>query len=38
MVKNYQRHAASRHFPGVVAGEKEDFCKGSFERTSFTLF
>jgi hypothetical protein len=25
-------------FSGTVAGEKEDFCKGSFARTSFTLF
>jgi hypothetical protein len=25
-------------FSGAVAGEKEDFCKGSFTRTSFTLF
>jgi hypothetical protein len=25
-------------FSGAVAGEKEDFCKGSFVRTSFTLF
>jgi hypothetical protein len=25
-------------FSGAVAGEKEDFCKGSFARTSFTLF
>jgi hypothetical protein len=24
-------------FSGAVAGEKEDFCKGSFARTSFTL-
>jgi hypothetical protein len=23
---------------GAVAGEKEDFCKGSFARISFTLF
>jgi hypothetical protein len=29
---------ASSKFSGVVAGEKEDFCKGSFARTSFTLF
>jgi hypothetical protein len=29
---------ASRQFSGAVAGEKEDFCKGSFARTSFTLF
>jgi hypothetical protein len=25
-------------FSGAVAGEKEDFCKGSFAHTSFTLF
>jgi hypothetical protein len=25
-------------FSGAVAREKEDFCKGSFARTSFTLF
>jgi hypothetical protein len=29
---------ASSTFSGAVAGEKEDFCKGSFARTSFTLF
>jgi hypothetical protein len=28
----------SKDFFGAVAGEKEDFCKGSFARTSFTLF
>jgi hypothetical protein len=28
----------SKDFSGAVAGEKEDFCKGSFARTSFTLF
>jgi hypothetical protein len=37
-VKNHQHRAASRHFSGAVAREKEDFCKGSFARTSFTLF
>jgi hypothetical protein len=31
-------HRAINKFSGVVAGEKEDFCKGSFARTSFTLF
>jgi hypothetical protein len=36
MLETY--HAALRNFSGVVAGEKEDFCKGSFTRTSFTLF
>jgi hypothetical protein len=25
-------------FSGAVAREEEDFCKGSFARTSFTLF
>jgi hypothetical protein len=29
---------ASSIFSGAVAGEKEDFCKGSLARTSFTLF
>jgi hypothetical protein len=29
---------ASSYFSGAVAGEKEDFCKGSFARTSFTFF
>jgi hypothetical protein len=28
----------SSYFSGAIAGEKEDFCKGSFARTSFTLF
>jgi hypothetical protein len=31
-------HRHSKDFSGVVAGEKEDFGKGSFARTSFTLF
>jgi hypothetical protein len=31
-------HRAINKFSGAVAGEKEDFCKGSFARTSFTLF
>jgi hypothetical protein len=26
------------NFSAAVAGEKEDFCKESFARTSFTLF
>jgi hypothetical protein len=30
--------ASSKNFSGAVAGKKEDFCKGSFARTSFTLF
>jgi hypothetical protein len=29
---------ASSYFSGAVAGGKKDFCKGSFARTSFTLF
>jgi hypothetical protein len=29
---------ASSIFSGAVAREKEDFCKGSLARTSFTLF
>jgi hypothetical protein len=37
-VKLYQHRAASRTFSGAITGEKEDFCKGSFARTSFTLF
>jgi hypothetical protein len=31
-------HQTAIKFSGAVAGEKEDFCKGSFTRTSFTLF
>jgi hypothetical protein len=31
-------HRLSKDFSGTIAGEKEDFCKGSFARTSFTLF
>jgi hypothetical protein len=34
----YQHRTTIKLFSGVVAGEKEDFCKGSFARTSFTLF
>jgi hypothetical protein len=34
----YHQHRATNKFSGAVAGEKEDFCKGSFARTSFTLF
>jgi hypothetical protein len=29
---------AIKQFSGTVAGEEEDFCKGSLARTSFTLF
>jgi hypothetical protein len=32
------QYRATNKFSGAVAGEKEDFCKGSFARTSFTLF
>jgi hypothetical protein len=32
------QHRAINKFSGAVAGEKEDFCKGSFACTSFTLF
>jgi hypothetical protein len=31
-------HRHNKDFSGAIAGEKEDFCKGSFARTSFTLF
>jgi hypothetical protein len=34
----HHHHRAINKFSGAVAGEKEDFCKGSFTRTSFTLF
>jgi hypothetical protein len=31
--------APSTSFSGAIVGEeKEDFCKGNFARTSFTLF
>jgi hypothetical protein len=33
----HQHRTAIKLFSGAVAGEKEDFCKGSFARTSFTL-
>jgi hypothetical protein len=32
------QHRAINKFSGAVAGAKEDFYKGSFARTSFTLF
>jgi hypothetical protein len=35
---HHQHCAASSPFFGAVAWEKEDFCKGSFTCTSFTLF
>jgi hypothetical protein len=34
----HQYRTAIKLFSGAVAREKEDFCKGSFTRTSFTLF
>jgi hypothetical protein len=34
----YISTGAIKLFSGAVAGEEEDFCKGSFARTSFTLF
>jgi hypothetical protein len=34
----HQYRTAIKLFSSIVAGEKEDFCKGSFARTSFTLF
>jgi hypothetical protein len=37
-VGGHQHRTAIKLFSGAVAGEKEDFCKGSFACTSFTLF
>jgi hypothetical protein len=34
----HHHHRAINKFSGAVAGEEEDFCKGSFACTSFTLF
>jgi hypothetical protein len=34
----HQHRRKQQEFSGAVAGEKEDFCKGSFACTSFTLF
>jgi hypothetical protein len=34
----HHQHRATNKFSGAIAREKEDFCKGSFSRTSFTLF
>jgi hypothetical protein len=34
----HHQHRTTNKFSGAVAEEKEDFCKGSFARTSFTLF
>jgi hypothetical protein len=31
-------HRHSKDFSGAIAGEKEDFCKGTFAHASFTLF
>jgi hypothetical protein len=36
--KKLPRQLRASKFSGAVAGGKEDFCKGSFTRTSFTLF
>jgi hypothetical protein len=39
MAIHIYRTASIKNFSGAIAGEeKEDFCKGSFARTSFTLF
>jgi hypothetical protein len=36
---SHHHHRAINKFSGAIAGEeKEDFCKESFARTSFTLF
>jgi hypothetical protein len=39
-IEEEEAPTSTRHqkFSGAVAGEKEVFCKGSFARTSFTLF
>jgi hypothetical protein len=34
----HHHHRTINKFSGAIAGEKEDFYKGSFTRTSFTLF
>jgi hypothetical protein len=34
----HHHHRVINKFSGAIAGKKEDFCKGSFARTSFTLF
>jgi hypothetical protein len=34
----HQHRRNKQQFSGAVAEEKEDFCKGSFACTSFTLF
>jgi hypothetical protein len=33
----HHQHRTTNNFSGAVAREKEDFCKGNFARTSFTL-
>jgi hypothetical protein len=34
----HHHHHTINKFSSAVAGEEEDFCKGSFARTSFALF
>jgi hypothetical protein len=34
-VPNWVLHRTIKHFSGAVAGEKEDFCKGSISRSTF---
>jgi hypothetical protein len=34
-VPNWVLHRTIKHFSGTVAGEKEDFCKGSLSRLIF---
>jgi hypothetical protein len=34
---SHVNYAPAATFSSAIAGEKEDFCKGSFARTSFTL-
>jgi hypothetical protein len=36
--KKLPRQLRTNTFSSAIAGEKEDFCKGSFARRSFTLF
>jgi hypothetical protein len=35
---SHHQHRPNKDFSGAIAREKEDFCKGSFTCTSFTLF
>jgi hypothetical protein len=37
-LSHHHHRAINKFFGAVVGEEKEDFCKGSFARTSFTLF